>query len=243
MKLSIILRTFNRLEYTIRTIMSIDKNCGLSKDDYEIICVDQNSSDGTKEWLAFNSKEGYYPIVPFLFSENIGDGRGMQAGINIAKGDFIAQHDNDIELITSNYFFKLILVYKYLESLDYKPCAVSGSHIQGIDLEAKPHKFAKLRYPDNFLEVKEGGYSGYIVSWVHGSFIFKEKFTKLLKFDKGMCNSWCSTWWNKGYISFNCKNVNFWHIDSSREGGGYVKKQARKFPSYGYIKKHYRRFL
>lgn len=243
MKLSIILRCFNRLEYTIRTIVSIDKNCGLSKDDYEIICVDQDSSDGTKDWLAYNQKEGYYPIVPFLLSENIGDGRGMQVGISIAKGDFIAQHDNDLELITPDYFLKLILLYKYLEKNNFKICAVSGSHRQGIDLEAKPHKFAKLRYPDNFFDGRDREFSGYFVSWVHGSFIFKEKFTRLLKFNKGMCNSWCSTWWDKGYSNFNSRGINFWHIDSSDKGGMYVKKQAEKFPSYGYVKKHYRRFI
>jgi len=239
MKLSIVLRCFNRLEYTIRTIMSIDKNCGLSKDDYEIICVDQNSSDGTKEWLAFNFKEGYYPIKPILLSENVGDGRGMQVGIEVAKGWYIAQHDNDLELVTPDYFSKLISVYEDLEKEDFNVCAVSGSHRQGIDIEAKPHKFAKLKYPNNFLEEKN---PGYIVSWVHGSFIFKEKFTKLLKFNKGMCNSWCSTWWDKGYINFNCMNINFWHIDSGKNGT-HVKNQAEKFPSYKYVKKNYRRFL
>lgn len=242
MKLSIILRCFNRLEYTIRTIVSVDENCGLSKDDYEIICVDQNSSDGTKEWLTFNSKEGYYPIKPFLLSENIGDGRGMQAGINIAKGEFIAQHDNDLELITPNYFFKLISVYRYLEERGYGVCAVSGSHKQGIDLEAKPHKFAKLRFSNNFLKAEDERYSGYLVSWVHGSFLFRRELTDELKFNKGMCNSWCSSWWDRGYTSFNCKNINFWHIDSG-ESGVHVKKQAEKFPLYNYIEKNYRKFL
>ena len=243
MKLSIILRCFNRLEYSIRTIMSIDKNCGLSKDDYEIICVDQNSSDGTKDWLSFNAKEGYYPIVPFILSENVGDGLGMKAGINVAKGEFIAQHDNDLELMTPDYFSKLILMFLYLEEKNYRVCAVSGSHNQGINLKAKPHTFAKLRYPDNYLELKYEGYSGYFVSWVHGSFIFKRKLIDKIKFDKRGCNSWCSEFWERGYTSFNCKNINFWHIDSSDEGGDYVKKQAEKFPSYNYVFKNYKKFI
>ena len=243
MKLSIILRCWNRLEYTVRTIMSIDKNSGLSKDDYEIICLDQNSTDGTNKWLSFNYKEKYYPIVPLLLSENVGDGLGMRAGINIAKGEFIAQQDSDIELITPDYYKKLIQVYEYLEGKGYKVCAVSGSHVQGIDLEAKPHQFAKLRYPNNFLELKNKDYSGYFVSWVHGSFIFRKDLVDELNFDKRGCNSWCSTWWDKGYISYNCKNINFYHIDSSEKGGEYVKKQAQKFPSYSYVKKNYGKFL
>jgi len=221
--------------------VSIDKNCGLSKDEYEIICVDQNSSDGTKDWLSFNSKEGYYPIVPFLLSENIGDGRGMQAGINIAKGDFIAQHDNDLELVTSDYFLKLILLHKNLEKEGFDVCAVSGSHVQGIDLGAKPHKFARLRYLNNLWIGNDKENSGYFVSWVHGSFIFRTKLTEL-KFNKRMCNSWCSTWWDRGYTSFNSLGINFWHIDSG-QSGGHVKKQAEKFPTYKYVKKNYRRFM
>jgi len=239
MKLSIILRCFNRLEYTIRTIVSIDKNCGLSKDDYEIICIDQKSSDGTREWLDFNSKEKYYPIKFILLDDNIGDGRGMQAGIDIAKGEYIAQHDNDLELVTPDYFLKLISLYRDLEKREFKVCAVSGSHRQGIDIDAKPHKFAKVRYSKNFVE---GNRPGYIVSWVHGSFIFKEKFIRLLKFDKKGCNSWASTWWDRGYINFNCMNINFWHIDS-KQTGAHVLGQAKKFPSYGYVKTHYRRFI
>ena len=241
MKLSIILRCFNRLEYTIRTIISIDKNCGLSKDDYEIICVDQNSSDGTKEWLAVNLREGYYPLKNVLLDENIGDGRGMQAGIDLAKGDFIAQHDNDLELVTPDYFLKLILLYKDLERRDFKVCAVSGSHRQGIDIETKSHKFAKLRFFDNYLEGRDREFSGYLVSWVHGSFVFRRKLTEL-EFNKGMCNSWCSTWWDAGYISFNSWGINFWHIDSV-QSGAHVRRQAEKFPSYFYVNKNYRRFL
>jgi len=243
MKLSIILRCYNRLEYTIKTIVSIDEKSGLSKDDFEIICVDQNSTDGTKNWLTFNYKEKYYPIVPLLLGENVGDGLGMRAGINIAKGEFIAQQDNDIELITPDYYKKLIEVYAYLEGKGYKVCAVSGSHRQGMNVDAAPHQFARVRHPNNFLDLKNKDYSGYFVSWVHGSFIFRRDLIEELNFDKKGCNSWCSWFWDKGYTSFNCKNINFWHIDSSSEGGEYVKKQAQKFSSYSYVKKNYRKFL
>lgn len=241
MLLSIIIRTWNRLEYTIKTIVSIDEKCGLDKDDFEIICVDQNSTDGTRKWFNFNYNEKYYPIVPLLLSENVGDALGIKAGINVAKGDFIAQHDNDLEIITSGYYKKLIQTHKYLEKKGYDVCAVSGSHKQGIDVDAAPHHFARLRYSDNYLNEKNK-HSGYIVSWVHGSFIFRKKLIEELNFDKRGCNSWCSTWWDKGYVSFNCRNINFWHIDSG-ETGAHVKKQAEKFPSYKYVKKNYGKFI
>ena len=45
---SIILLTFNKLEYTKKCIESIKK---YTSGNYEIIVVDNNSTDGTKEWL------------------------------------------------------------------------------------------------------------------------------------------------------------------------------------------------
>lgn len=242
MKLSIIIRTWNRLEYTIRTIVSISENCGLSKDNYEIICIDQNSQDGTKDWLAFNAKEGYYPLVPIFLNENVGDGIGMKVGAEVARGEFISQHDNDLETITPDYFIKLISLYKYLEKKNLKICAVSGSHKQGIDLEAKPHKFAKLRYSDNFFDGGIRELSGYFVSWVHGSFIFREKFSRLLEFNKGMCNSFCGEWWSEGYSNFNSLGINFYHIDSGITGA-HIQKQYDKFPSYSYAFTHYKKFI
>jgi len=113
MKLSIVMRTFNRLEYTIRSIVSIDENSGLNKDEYEIICVDQGSNDGTREWLLSSVREGYYPLHPVFLSENVGDGRGMQEGINVARGEFLAQNDNDLELVSEDYYRNLINIYEY----------------------------------------------------------------------------------------------------------------------------------
>ena len=46
---SIIILTFNKLEYTQKCIESIRKYT--SKGSYEIIVVDNDSTDVTKEWL------------------------------------------------------------------------------------------------------------------------------------------------------------------------------------------------
>jgi len=240
MLLSIIIRTWNRLEYTIRTIVSISEHCGLPKDRYEIICVDQNSNDGTKEWLRDASCCGYYPIKPIILSENVGDGCGMNVGFSAAKGEFFAQHDNDIELITPYYYAKLISLYKGLEFNRIKLCALSGSHKQGINLESTPMRFARERHGHTFF--RHGIHDVHYSSWVTASFIFRKEFSSL-EFTKGMCNSWCGEWFDRGYENILCDDLKFWHIDSDSEGGEYVQEQYKKFPTYTYIKRHYRPFL
>lgn len=242
MKLSIIMRTFDRLEYTIRSIISIDENCGLPKDQYEIICVDQNSADGTNEWLHSVSKDGYYPIVPVLLSENVGDGRGMNYGVSEAKGEFLAQHDNDIVLLSRSYYSRLISIYKKLEEENLKVCAVGGSHYQGVDYDSAPRRFARKRY--DIIKTKcflEEEYDLVFSSWVTASFIFRREFSEL-EFNKGMTNSWCGEWWDRGNDNFLVENLKFWHIDSG-ETGAHVQRQAEKFPNYSYVRKHYKPFI
>ncbi len=250
MKLSIIIRCMNRLEYTIRTIVSIAEKSGLERDLYEIICVDQNSSDGTKEWLRSVVEDGYYPIRPLFLRENIGDGLGMQAGISIAGGEFIAQHDSDIEIVTKDYYQKLISLYETLEADGENICALSGSHVQGFSTDSAPFRFGQKRFPQKFIQeayrYRHGMFDSgiamlYYSAWVTASFIFRRRFTEI-EFDKRMCNSWCGTWWDKGYVNFVCSDLKFWHIDSAEEGH-LVQKQADKFPSYSYINIHYRNFI
>lgn len=223
--------------------MSIDENCGLDKSDYEIICIDQNSDDGTAQWLSSAMRDGYYPIRFIHLNENIGDGRGMNSGFEILSGEFFAQHDNDIVLLTNDYYKRLICIYESLEREGIKICALGGSHYQGVDYDSAPRRFARKRY-DHIRTMGFCGADSYdliISSWITASFIFRRKFSKH-EFNKGMCNSWCGEWWDRGYDNFLVKNLNFWHIDSG-ETGAHVQKQYDKFPSYSYVKKHYKPFI
>jgi len=48
-KVSMIIRAYNRLEWTIETLSSIISTTDY--DNYEIILVNNNSQDGTTQWL------------------------------------------------------------------------------------------------------------------------------------------------------------------------------------------------
>jgi len=107
-KVEIITRCFNRLEYTAMCIRGIQKNTGF--DDYKHILVNQNSSDGTKEWLESIKEEGFYKIKVKHNNINTGDAGGMLDGFNMISDDceYVMQFDNDCVPITENFLKKLV---------------------------------------------------------------------------------------------------------------------------------------
>lgn len=86
---SIIILTYNQLEYTKLCLNSIRKYNG--NDNCEIIIVDNNSTDGTVEWI-----KSQHDIKYILNKEN----RGFPAGCN--QGIEFANKENDIFLLNND---------------------------------------------------------------------------------------------------------------------------------------------
>ena len=86
---SIVILTFNKIDYTIKCIESIRKYTSLGS--YEIIVVDNASTDGTKEWLKAQGD-----IIKIFNKENLGFPKGCNQGIEIATGNEILLLNNDV---------------------------------------------------------------------------------------------------------------------------------------------------
>jgi len=104
-RVNIIIRAFNRLEYTVLTVREIDRLAGYN--DYKMIIIDQASTDGTGQWLKSLKKEGYYKIKPIYLTENTGDFGGTKVGYDFLDEDceYTMQWDNDCPPITE-YFLR-----------------------------------------------------------------------------------------------------------------------------------------
>ncbi len=92
--LSIIIPVFNRLDLTKKCLESIEISL---KDviDYEIIIVDDGSTDGTREFLSSLSKVNYH----ILLNQNKGNfAINNNRAAAIAKGDLLCLLNNDTEL-------------------------------------------------------------------------------------------------------------------------------------------------
>ena len=106
MKLSIITLTCNKIEYTKKYIQSLYTYTK----DFELILVDNGSTDGTAEYLKqLQKKQNNIKVI--FNSENLGFAKGNNQGIEIAQGEYIGFLNNDI-LLYPNWFEECEKVFK-----------------------------------------------------------------------------------------------------------------------------------
>lgn len=92
MKLSVIIPVWNEVR-TLKTVLDTVRAVPL---DLEIIVVDGNSTDGTREVLEAEAVAG--GIVTIYQSEKNGRGGALREGLAVATGDVVIFQDADLEL-------------------------------------------------------------------------------------------------------------------------------------------------
>ena len=152
MKVSIIITCHNYARYLSRAIRSA-LNQFFSKDKYEIIVVDDASTDETKNVIA--SYSGF--IRPIILKENVGLAQARNIGIKVAMGQYVINLDAD------DYFDENIL---YVESLflslnnnigavscDYYLVSEKEEHIKRISGEKEPIACGVMFRKDLLIEI------------------------------------------------------------------------------------------
>lgn len=109
-KVSIIVLTYNNLELNKKCIHSILYNTAYP--DYELIVVDNMSTDGTREYLKELEKEGHPQLSIILNQENSGFAGGNNLGIQKASGEYILLLNNDT-VVTRGWITNMV---KHLEN-------------------------------------------------------------------------------------------------------------------------------
>src|SRR5262245_14921483 len=84
---SIVIPTYNRLDFFKEAISSV---WAQTHTDYEVIVVDDGSTDGTGEWLAAQCKR-----VRAITQVNSGPGAARNSGTREARGRYVAFLDSD----------------------------------------------------------------------------------------------------------------------------------------------------
>lgn len=97
---SIVILTFNKISYTKKCIESIRKYT--SKGSYEIIVVDNASTDGTISWLKEQSD-----IITIFNKDNLGFPKGCNQGIEIAQGSEVLLLNNDV-IVTPKWLEQML---------------------------------------------------------------------------------------------------------------------------------------
>ena len=98
-KLSIIVPVYNEIA-TIEKVLVEIKNADTLNFEKEIIVVDDNSTDGTKQALK-ETEDGQKKII--FSDKNEGKGAVIKRGLVIATGDYILIQDADLEYTPKNY--------------------------------------------------------------------------------------------------------------------------------------------
>ena len=106
MKLSIIIPCYNEKSTIKEIVEKISLQSDISK---EIIIVDDNSTDGTREIIENDLKDKIDQLV--LNNKNEGKGYSIRKGIEVATGDIILIQDADLEYDPNDYH-KLIEPFK-----------------------------------------------------------------------------------------------------------------------------------
>lgn len=101
-KVSLIMPIWNHKDTTIQAIEAVRKNTR----DYELICIDNNSTDGIGEWLEFQKD-----IRTIHVSQNLGVPKAKNLGMAMAKGEYICFLDNDT-IAGEGWLEQLLEVFK-----------------------------------------------------------------------------------------------------------------------------------
>lgn len=97
---SVVIPTYNRkpiLEKCLRALESQDDDHAIAA--YEVIVVDDGSTDGTVLWLKAQAKE--FPHVRLFSQSHQGPAAARNLGVERAKGDFIVFIDSDLVVTDS----------------------------------------------------------------------------------------------------------------------------------------------
>lgn len=190
MDVSIIIVNYNTFSLTKKCIESIIENT--FDVDYEIIVIDNSSSDGSVVKLNYLFKD----IRIIEFNENLGFGKANNYGVTIAKSDYLLFLNSDC-IVIDNYLKKILDFHRELSN-NFK-IGVLGSLLLNNNLEIAnsfgtfptAYKEIKSFFTNRFLrnnrfqldiDVEAGFFN---VDYVSGAnmFMTRELFNKVGGFD------------------------------------------------------------
>ncbi|MGI4803640.1 MAG: glycosyltransferase family 2 protein [Janthinobacterium lividum] len=160
---SVIIPCFNSGKYLQKAIESIFIQ---NYAKYEVIVVDDGSTDSTKEVA------GKFPLVKYIYQSNQGVSAARNNGIKNSKGAFLVFLDADDWLLPNAFFINL----KYLTQ-NPEAALVTGAHELFYQPENKSWLIQKEVTENHYCYLLEGNYMGMPAvgmyqRWVFNEFVF-----------------------------------------------------------------------
>ena len=95
MDLSIVISAYNEAESLPELFQRISESLSTEVADYEIVVIDDGSTDGT--WKILEESSAKYPIRAISFRRNYGKSAALFCGFEMAQGDLVVTMDADLQ--------------------------------------------------------------------------------------------------------------------------------------------------
>ncbi len=132
MKFSVIVCTYNRASYLLNTLESVVA-LDYPKDDFELIVVDNNSSDDTAGVCSTFRENRPELIFRYCLEKQPGVSHARNRGVSEAKAEFIAFLDDD-ETVNTDYLEQLNIFFS-----QYKPAVLCAGPVVPVYEVEPPH--------------------------------------------------------------------------------------------------------
>ncbi|QEM69755.1 glycosyltransferase [Geobacter sp. FeAm09] len=106
---SIIILTINQLPYTMECVASIQRH---TREPYELIFIDNGSTDGTVPWLRALAAREPDTCRVIENSANLGFAKGCNQGLEAAQGDYLLLLNNDV-VVTEGWLSGLLDCFRH----------------------------------------------------------------------------------------------------------------------------------
>ena len=135
MKVSVVIATYNRAAYLRQAIQSVFFQ---TMTDYEVIVVDDGSTDNTAEVAA-----GFGDRIRYLRTDNGGVARARNIGLSLAKGDYLCWLDSDDLFHPSKLALQSAILDRFPET------GMVYSEMTAFDNDGNWHEFHLQRYHES----------------------------------------------------------------------------------------------
>ena len=148
MLVSVVIPTFNRLPILKKCLEALENQVLIDEiNDYEIVVVDDGSTDGTTDWIKSNKLN--FPHIKLFEQSHGGPALGRNLGVYKSKGDLIVFIDSDLVVDKNFLSFHVKSLIRSWRKLGNKKCFTYGSVINTSNFyqpQSEPFKFQDLSW-------------------------------------------------------------------------------------------------
>tara|TARA_Y100001970_G_C14224241_1_gene854573 strand:- start:1228 stop:2130 length:903 start_codon:yes stop_codon:yes gene_type:complete len=143
MLVSVVIPTFNRRGILEKCLNSLENQI-IKKPvkDYEVIVVDDGSTDQTVDWLLSN--QNIYPHVKLFQQRHGGPAQGRNLGVSNAKGEIIVFIDSDLVVVKDFISVHINQLIKAQQKLGDNSCFTYGTVINTSNFDKPSSEKFKL---------------------------------------------------------------------------------------------------